>query len=451
MSTQKLNNGPVFFSTLFSLFMILLVPLLHYLRGNPFSSNIETYLHLTQLSHPEYLFDMFIKQLVTFTSTQFVVVALPLFFAVGSLLLFILLVKPHISQTSHLCALIIVLGLTPAFIAAHIGITIYSSLLFFTLVVAYLFSKKNHLYLLFLLILFILHPVYSLFAFAYIFFLEFFKKENKHALLVFIMFIALLFFSSFFSFHQPFTFPFVFDINALFSFLGGLYGYSLFLVLLGIGGFFLYHASAKQPRQKLFHAGILILSLFFEPARLVGILLLTFYSLQGFISLISDNWHNKTLQQLTAVLFLCILLFSTMSYLNEEINRAPTIEHVQALTYLRATITQHPDHETAKILSDPSQAAFVSFFSGLDVYVDSNKELLSSQQAAFISSTLHDERIAFIFIDPYMLQGGVWQRPDEGLLFVMNYDARFKNIFDQAGYRLYYFTDWKTTSSQELV
>ncbi len=450
MQTKKLTPGITIFSVVLSLLLVALAPFLRNIHGNPFSSNMETYVHLTALnSNSLSFYDIVLKKLVALSSPQIIVVVLPLFFALGSLVFFLLLLKPRLKRRRELCATMLVLALTPAFIGMHMGLTLYAALLFFTLVAVYLFTEKYYLYLFFLFIIFLLDPLYATFLFAGIFFLEFFKKDNKHAILVLISYVILLFASSFLPFIVSFSFSFSFDINSIFSFLGGRCGYSLFLVLLGMGGFLAIHSKAKLTGVKSLQAAVLILSLFYEPLRLGGLLLLSYYSVQGFILLISRDWHVKTLQQLTALLFICILLFATSSYIKEEVHQAPTQEHIRALSYLRATIADHSSHATTHILSNPANTPFVEFFSGLETQDHFATELLASQSFSYVSLLFSQQDIAFVFVDPVMTQGAIWQRPEEGLLFVMNHNSKFKKIYDNVGYSIYYFLDWNSTVSQE--
>ena len=170
--------------------------------------------------------------------------------------------------------------------------------------------------------------------------------------------------------------------------------------------------------------------------------------MQGFVILVSREWHTNSLQQLTALLFVCILIFSSTSYVKEEIKQAPTAEHIEALSYLRATIAEHSSHSTTKILSKQEHTPFVEFFSGLQAEQSLTNELLDSQSFSHVSLIFNQEDIAFVLVDPSMTHGDTWQRPDEGLLFVMKYNNRFKKIYDESGYSIYYYLDWDSTSSQ---
>ncbi|MCF7798656.1 hypothetical protein K9M74_02025 [Candidatus Woesearchaeota archaeon] len=446
LSTQQ--KGMLFLSMVVSFFITVLIPLLRNAKGNPFSSNLETYTHLIAgQSIPLNFYDAIINFFLQSFSPQLVVILIPLLLALGSLILFTVLIFHSVESMPELIASLLVFVLTPAFLAMHVGLTLYSALLFFSLLAIYLYLLRNYFYLLFLGVLFLLNPFYATLLFAGIFFLEFFKKQNKNALLLIVTYVVILLASGFLPFHIVFHAPLQFNLDSFFSFLGGRYGYSLFLILLGIGGFLAMHVKVKLRGQRALQALLLIFSIVYEPLRILGIALLSYYAVQGFVLLFSKKWHTHSLQQLTALLFVCILLFSTTSYIQEEIRQAPTQQHVQALTYLRASITDNPLYKNALILAPLEKADFIEFFTGLSAYRDDTSPLFDSQSFSYVSLLLNRHDVAFIFIDPAMLQGAVWQQPEEGLLFVMKYNEQFKKIYDVAGYEIYYFLGWDSPIS----
>ncbi len=452
MSSKKQLTGPVF-TMLFSLVVLLLIPFIRYLKGNMFSPTIETYVHLNALHTTSLSFyDFVLKKIIALSSLQIAVILLPLLFGFGSLLFAFLLLKPLLKKKGELCATILVLVLTPSFIALHTGFTLYAPLLFFTLVSFYLFRQHSFFYLLFLSLLFFLDPFYATLFFGLSLIAELSKKRYINSLFI-VLTYALLIASFTLQAYLPFTFSFLFhfspSINGLFSFLGGKYGYSLFLVLLGLGGFFLKSSRTKSAPYKMLQALFLLFSIFYEPARLLGFLLLSYYAVQAFIALISYQWHTQSLQKLTALLLLCILLFSTTTFIKEEIKNPPTNEQIASLYYLQRIVTQNFNQTTPHIITLPAHAPFVTFFSGLPAYTHNTNEIFSSQNFPFIASIFIQQKIAFVYVDQSMLQGGVWQRPDEGLLFVMKYSDRFRKIYDANGNTLYYFLDWNATVSQE--
>lgn len=464
MQARKLNqqNFATALIIMIAIILLLFIPFFRTVQGNPTFPNSETYVHFNALTtHSQAnLFDMLLGQLTSVFTEQVLAIVLPLLFGLLSLLLIVAILRILKLGIYEYFYTLIILALTPAFIATFVGISIYSVLFFLALLVIWLFLKKNNFYLLGLAALYLFDPFLGLVAGLVLVLLELKNKARRNSLFVLLTLLAIQIISLIFS--LPTTYfassSFAFSVEQLFTFFGARYGYSLFILILGLFGFYKYMSKRLDPAVFLYIA-LIILSLFYAPIRLLCIVFLAFYSAKAFDYLVLRKWKVVFLGQLILVLFVCILLFSTMTYLKEDLQKQPIHQEVKALQDLSNFYTVYKVPKTAKILSSPEYSSFIQYYAGSPALqkqtgriIHSNlslhEELFQSRDYDFVQQIFQEEHVAFIFIDGTMLSGKVWQRPDEGLLFIMENNDNFLKVYSQNNILIYYNTLWNQTQTK---
>jgi hypothetical protein len=261
MLQRKYQLNTLYVSSIFIIAFALLsiIPFLRTSLGQPLFSGIETYYHLTYLGSSTFfysLLDFFSLQ----TTQPIVLQGILILLGLGSLFLFFQIVKDY-EKKDVLYFSLLLLVLTPSFLQVHTVVSPYSLLLFFTLLSFLLFKNESKWFYIPLFLVLLLDTIVGLFLFALLFFYYWFDSKERKLLFPFLVLIFGLTINRFMGFSIQ---PFIISIDHLFSFLSLHYGYSLIILILGIGGLLTldYRKRAKPVRSiQLF---ILLLSLFYE-------------------------------------------------------------------------------------------------------------------------------------------------------------------------------------------
>lgn len=447
MHTLKLRQNKLYLLILIAIaigFTILLPALKISFGGNVFLGS-ETYLHLNNISHPTTFYDQAISLLVNFFGEKTIILYLPVLLIVASLLLFSNIFKYFLeSDTEYFYALIILI-FTPAFLAAHIGLTVTSVVLFTSALTTYLYLRSSYFYLVALAILYLFNPITSILLTIIILIREIIKRDYSSIIVLTLTLTILLITSistnKYFNVLNLDTFSL--NFNSAFAFFGGQFGITLFLLSLGVIG--LISLSKQHSFLVISSTLFLILSTIYEPARLLGIVILAIYSAKAFDTLIKRKWEVQYIGQLVIILFLCMLLFSTLIFVKSEFSQNPTKEDLNSLNFIK-TLPLTPQ---AKLLVMPSETEYAKYYSGRDVFISNNNsnkkkdllyKIISSRDYSFIKKEFQEEKVALVLVDKQMFN--YLKRPDKGILFVMNNNDNFVKIYQTKESTIYYFKLW---------
>ncbi|MCA9477732.1 MAG: hypothetical protein KC535_01130 [Nanoarchaeota archaeon] len=401
--------------------LLLSVPIVRVTQGNPAIPGSE---HYEQVNQPSVLLSF----LLGFIPQTILSISLPLLVALASLIIFASLISRHVTHENQLYYALIILVTTPSFIGLHIGLNNYQFVLFFGLLFALLYDRGTKWYFLPLSILYLLSPLLSVVLTLGVIILSSVKEKGRESLTALFFLVGLLIISSVTSLSFPTFSSLGLTVDQIFSFFNAQYGYSLFLLVLGFGGLFF-------EKKRTIPLLIFLASLFFEPFRILGLALLSFYAAKSFFKLQEREWTITFIGNLTLLLFVCILLFSTSTFLKETIQSSPHQGHVDALIYLEENGAQ------ARVLSDEKLTSFITFMTGQEAL--SNNNYFYSQNYRYIDDRFKREDIGYILIDTSMLNGGIWQHDEEGLLFLLKYNDNFKKIYENDEVQIYYFAPWR--------
>ncbi len=416
---RRVNQSTTILFFILAILFISAIPLLRYVGGNNYVPGEETYSVLEDAQEPQTLYDFLIHGLILILTPFLLTIIFPLVLAMGSLMLIVALLRQMVSSSYEYYYALAVIILTPLFLIVHIGLHLHAIVFFFSLLTAYLYLQRNSFYLLTLGTLFAFDAFIGILGALILFGVEWIHGEKRKAFVILLAIVLINFLTWFFAISNPFLPLHLISLNSLFMFFGGEYGYSFFLLILGITGMFM-AVEFTTTTTRIIQVLILGLSIVYEPLRLLGLVLLAAYAGIALHQFMTRKWSNEFLFQLTIILLFCILIFSTSTFMKETYNDSPTIEEIQGLEHIAF-------HGGDTIFLHPNTASFAKYFTGLNVYEDDT--LAQSKSYKFVKEKFIENNISYVFVDKALYSE--WYRSEEGLLFVMQHNDDFILEYDQ--------------------
>ncbi|MEW6063441.1 MAG: hypothetical protein AB1571_03695 [Nanoarchaeota archaeon] len=390
-----------------------------------------------------------ILSFITSLSIKTISLLLPILFGLGSFLILYSMLK-------RLNKIILVLGflfilISPGFLYLFTRLSVYSAVVFFTLLSIYFLSKNYSKLSIasFVLVLFISFSggVISLFIIliycAYIRDLRAWLKFFVAGALFSLIYVPFLIK---FGIPEIQEFPlgskginFIFQ-RYFFDF-GSKFGLAVFSFLLSFFGI------SKLLKDKESHlveyvsfVGLFILAYFFDAALFFLLFFASILAAYGFITLLRKRWQSYTIKYVTLLIFIYGLLFSGTSYVNQSINELPDKPIVDGLTYLESL-----DGRDA-VFSYYTNGAWINAIAGKKNVMDSNffyapslnnrwqdsQRILYSLDIEEISWLFDSYKIRYVFLDPYMKEE-LFESRDIGLVYVLKYSNKFKRLYNKNG------------------
>ncbi len=220
---------------------------------------------------------------------------------------------------------------------------------------------------------------------------------------------------------------------------GSQQGISLFLLLLSIIGWL----SLWKKWYRYWFLLLILVSIGYllSPAASFPLaLIVSVFAAAGFLRLFTQRWTQTHLRNLTFLLFLLGLLFSSLTYLD----RLSLLDPAQGDTDAFAWIKNNADEE-AIIFSAPSHSYYVRYFSGREAayYPHDGPSLrqnasLSILKALYVQDLfpfLEQHNISILFI-PASLRAEL--PSGQGLLFLLK-NERFKLVYSSEGAEVWVF------------
>jgi len=246
--------------------------------------------------------------------------------------------------------------------------------------------------------------------------------------------------------HVPLSKLFIYSeepyLAILLSDLGSFIGFSTFFLVLSLVGMMTFW-KRKRELWLIYLIAFLIFVGFFLFKNMVipyALLFLGIFAGFGFYRIIATQWKLKLLGDLTMVLILCGLLFSTLSYLNHIKNSEFNPTLLQSLEWL------NKNGGDGAVLSYQGYGFAIEYIADMPVVAD----YLSSEKYVNLSNTLFGLRnidkiknltdefnIRYILITPEMRRGLIWNAKDEGILFLLRNEKIFNKVFDKNNYEVW--------------
>jgi hypothetical protein len=242
------------------------------------------------------------------------------------------------------------------------------------------------------------------------------------------------------TFGRPFAFePFYNRVPLVdfFSDFESIHGVGLFVFLLALIGFML---SWKDKKQFFpLYTAAFFLFVLFGVANVHVLLflypLLAVSAAVAFVYFWQRQWSFSAVRFLTLIVLLYGMLFSTLSYVNRVSGLGPQPAVFDSLDGVSGVVVSHPSN------------SFWIMYSGAEpyvTYVDADYSeklnvtmaLLRSRDLRRTQALVEAGNITYVWIDPAMKEGQVWDSKDDGLLFLLR-KGHFARVYDEDGIELW--------------
>lgn len=424
--------------------------LLNQIQGKPLIMGGESYHHLSlarELSWNNFYYFP-LKVIVSFVPESLLFI-IPLFLAIGSLLIFLKLTKRFKFSKKSTFFFLALLIISPSFVFTFITISAYSAYLFLVLLGFLLLTQEKETVRSFSLVPFLLATFFDIFSSVFLLLLlmgYFYSRKEKEKTLfksTTASIITLTVFNGIILKIPFFLGPFHLQqrIPDLISDLGGISGINFFTFLLAFIGL------AITWKKKNFYFAYILLPFtiiaYIYNTQAVFHLSLTavFFATTGFIRLFERKWNLATLKRFTFFLLILGLLFSTLTYLERISDNGPSKSDIQALTWVHNNV---PNKEV--VFSSPENSPFISYFSRQEPFYQlhhENERLMKNlTQKALSSLYIHElfpileqNNVSIIYINRGMKEQ---LSKEQGFLFLLK-NERFKIIYSHEDSEVWMF------------
>ncbi|MBW2995250.1 hypothetical protein KY312_02770, partial [Candidatus Woesearchaeota archaeon] len=322
--------------------------------------------------------------------------------------------------------------------------------LFINLVAFYFFFKKDKYLHLLSIPLILTTAMFGIYVFITVSFLlvNIFYWE-KHRGLSFALAIIILIFalaSSPFNWFIPSQdYP-----QLLISDFGGDIGIGVSSIILAFFGF-LQTWKQKYRFLPVYIAAIalLIAAKYFYFATIYLNIFIVLFAAKSLNELLSKRWELTFIKQLSVIVLLCTFLFSSLSLVERIANDEPSDGIVKSLVFLS-------NKESGVVFSHPEKGFWINYYAQKPVFIDRmnrdavhmniTKSIYYSRDFKNSTKLLDEYEIKYMWIDEKMINGQVWTKPEQGLLFLFENRNLFTRIYEKAGIEI-----WEYHPEQQTI
>ena len=222
---------------------------------------------------------------------------------------------------------------------------------------------------------------------------------------------------------------------------GGNFGISIFSILTLVFG--LRHLWKSKYKYKDYYVSLTVLLLLFLFNQKSGIYFMLCISpilSMGIIEINQTKWESGIIKYLTIILLISGLVFSGLSFLSKIPQLPPNKDMINSLEFLRDRTNPGDiifSHQNNGILIN-SIARRPNIIDLNSAYAPNVKERLKDSKTLFYTrdfeiakSVIEKYNIKYVYITPDMKNGLVWNEPEEGLLFVLEFSGNnFKKVYN---------------------
>jgi len=393
---------------------------------------------------------------------------IPFLLSLLSVLIFYLILKEFKIEIKERFVVLLILIISPAFIYLSVISNTYSVPVFLIILGIYFLFKKNIFLTVLSLLAFAATIPFGVFnallvitiIIAYLIEeiqkeksslkskrLRFSLKSKKASAFLFVLFIISIFCFPLYFQQKIKILPAENMLQNSISDFGALAGIGIFNILLAIVGFFLMWRKRKEHLFIFLLLLIIIISSFYAKNLMVYLtFVFSVFAGYAFVKIRDMDWQVKMIKNLTMLLIICGLTFSTISYLNRISNMQPDSEVIKSLDWLK-----HYSEPNEIVFSHYSKGFWISSVAERPVITDkmleyypNAKERFNDSLEIFYSRNLKNTKtllnkydINYIWIDNEMKQGLVWEKEQQGLLFLFRNNETFKNIYNNQGIEIW--------------
>ena len=228
---------------------------------------------------------------------------------------------------------------------------------------------------------------------------------------------------------------------------GATRGVGIFGVLLALLGIML--SWKEKDRHAIVYLGLICLFLasLIRPSLIVFIdLMLAYYAGSALFLLWRSAWESETLKYYVLILVICGLIFSSGSYIRSLSQAPPTYGETKSMQWLSA--------REGKVLSYYRYGHFIRTLSGNEVYTDptyyetsrdktkirQSQEIFQSRSYENITQFFIRNNITYLWVNPQMTEGLIWQDEDQGMRLIMHNSREFSRPYNYLGVEIWKFS-----------
>lgn len=235
--------------------------------------------------------------------------------------------------------------------------------------------------------------------------------------------------------------------NMFISDFGALMAFGIFTLFLSFIGFV---AIKKNHQNIIFYLLTILLIAISYPIphlRIYLNLLVSFLAASAIFLLLKRRWELKIIKQLTILAIMCGLIFSTISFINRISHLEPDNKIISSLEWLH-------NQPTGIVFSHYSKGFWIETIANKPTVMDElfdyapNLEqryndsitVFNSRNIEITTRLLDMYNVRYIWIDNKMKTGQVWEKENQGLLFLLKNSERFKRAYHLGEVEIWTYT-----------
>jgi energy-coupling factor transporter transmembrane protein EcfT len=239
------------------------------------------------------------------------------------------------------------------------------------------------------------------------------------------------------------------DIQSVFTDLGGSVGFGIFgVILAGMGFIFTWRYKRRFLPLYVLLLFLIVYIFNFSTEGIVYLnIIFAYLGAIGLHKLLLRRWNLDLMKSLTILIIILGLLFSGLSYINRVSRFPPYPTIADSLDWLK----QNSDNSEI-VFSHHSKGFWIEYFAEREPLTNNYnyKELISDSELIFQSRNLKNttlvldkHNISYIWIDGQMQNGQVWEKEEQGLLFLFKNNETFKNIYSRDNIYIWKYMKWE--------
>jgi len=322
--------------------------------------------------------------------------------------LFYLALRANFNKEKSIIAIIVYI-LSPLYVYSALTLTSFSLITFLVILSAYLYFKKNKYWMLPALLITLLDISSFIIFTSIVLIYEFQKEQDYEKPFVLLILGALVAFV----FMKLMNYTPIFNLNGGLIFkhyitdFGAIIGYSFFSLLLALAIISLWKNNSKNIVANLSIVLLFLYTTLSSSSRIVFNLVISLYVMFALYHFINRKWIMDVLKDLTMLILVSSLLFSSISFANRLANMEPTNEFILTLQ------TMKENNREGIIFISPENGFITEYYTGKPVYLDGlsfiysdyeekleiSQELLDSTSPIKTKELLNKEGITYIHVN----------------------------------------------------
>ncbi|MBI4159015.1 hypothetical protein HY500_02025 [Candidatus Woesearchaeota archaeon] len=382
--------------------------------------------------------------------TNIVLNWLPFLLGVITIILCFFIMKRYNIEERLILITSTVLIFSPPFIYAFTVFNSFTIPVFLNILAIYLLLTEKKIFNGLAVILFLLMPffgyIHAIFSLLFLIFYDIKRHTSfiKAVVLGIFSLLTLVYLKQFSEFSLVYLIHEKDLLLRTVSEFGGNFGISLFSVFLIFFG--LRHLWKSKYAYSNIYLSLLALFFIFiinQKASIYLALVMSPVISLGLIELYNSKWESLIIKNLTLILLISGLIFSGLSFLAKIPQLPPSEDMVESLEFIKDN--SYPEDV---VFSHYTNGIFINSIASRPNVLDENflyapqlKERLNDANILFNSrdfeatkGILRKYNVKYIYITQDMKNGLVWNEPEEGLLFVLQFSGNnFKRIYSRNG------------------